>query len=201
MCCWRARYGSPREPIHISSCKNGRATVMEAEDWRVSSNHRIVLDQYKKKKIIRGYWWKCDSGISGHVVCLRLVGGDTATRDGSPVYVNVSMSVSLPHALVSRLLRRLTYTFKQSCWHKTKPLRDKVQHIHCLITEFLHKARPTETNNGRCGSGAAAKCFNKESIWTRTRYTLCFLAESFPFFLLSLQLLPLAYFHPKWVKQ
>lgn len=29
----------------------------------------------------------------------------------------------------------------------------------------------------------------------------CFLAESFPFFLLSLQLLPLAYFHPKWVKQ
>lgn len=33
---WPAHCGSPRERIHTSSSKNGRATGMEAGDWRVS---------------------------------------------------------------------------------------------------------------------------------------------------------------------
>lgn len=43
MCYWRVHYGSPREQIHISSSRNGRATGMEAEDWRVSAIFNTVM--------------------------------------------------------------------------------------------------------------------------------------------------------------
>lgn len=35
-CCWRERYGSRSERTPTSSCRSGRATGMEAEDWPVS---------------------------------------------------------------------------------------------------------------------------------------------------------------------
>lgn len=45
MCCWRARYGSPNEQIHISSSRNGRAMEKEAEDWLVSTSVPVYLKQ------------------------------------------------------------------------------------------------------------------------------------------------------------